>query len=514
MNILYTWVGNSDLKAPDSGDRHGPIADALRGLSKERKEPWCVVLLQDYERPEDKAKGERYLSWLEGWLDKKQYIDLGLVPISKAESGTDPTSYIWVYDTMRRVVNENPKKLRAPFSRHYLVGPGTPTMAACTIILSRLKNYHGSLWQTDERSRPLGYRKLELPFGGHLEEVPDPQSSLAEPTSAIILESLSTKHAWELAERAANSALPVLILGSTGTGKEEIAKHIHKESKRCKAELVTVNCGAIPPDLIASELFGYVKGAFTGAVENTIGVFETAQGGTVFLDEIGELPLAAQAALLRVLQNKKIRPIGASKEREVDFRVVAATHRNLWEEVKKGTFREDLYYRLACIIIKLEDLQDRQEDLFSMIEQFWKSIIQENGGFPGRELTVGARERLLEHQWPGNVRELKSTLTRMAFLARDISVEGDIVNEAISQGMFLRGGDSMKEDKADPSICSNPASEPFFAPDGHTWKEKITYYRRYLIETELQNTGGNKTQAAKKLGISAQQLARILKERA
>lgn len=510
MNVLYTWVGKSDLKAPQPGNKAGPIADALRGLSEENKGEWRVVLLQDCDRSENNSEGERYCSWLKkefGEQRQKIKITLHLEQIDKTKPGDDPTSYLWVYDKMRERIGKHDQEIPKPFSRHYLVGPGTPTMAACTIIFSRLKNYQGSLWLSDVRSE-RGYGKLELPFDLSLEEAPDPQSEWKEPVSENIVRSPSTVHAWELATRAANSAFPVLILGNTGTGKEEIAKHIHQDSQRTGSGFVPINCGAIPPDLVASELFGHVKGAFTGAVQDKAGAFEAAQGGTIFLDEIGELPLAAQIALLRVLQTKTIRRVGASEERPVDFRVIAATHRNLWQMVQDGKFREDLYYRLACIIIKLEDLKDRQEDLVVMIERFWKSVTQENKGFPGRDISEGAHQRLLEHQWPGNIRELKSALTRMAFLARKQSVGRDIANEAITQGAEPH---STGVDQADPSMCSNPAFKTLVDLDGNTWNEKMVNYRRCLIEAELQKTGGNKSQAAKNLGITPQHLAKVFK---
>ena len=430
MNVLYTWIGKSDLRAVEGSGRQGPVADTLLHLPVDRLER--VVLLFDCAAGAEEL-GANYRSWLNDQLRQaSKSVVATLAPITQG----DPTSFNWVYDAMRKVVAESEAGKPAR-ERHYLVGPGTPTMAACTLILSRLAACKGTLWQVDEKS-PQGCRRLELPFDLNLEDGPDPASRAraGEPLNKlpdeVVVDSPGARHAWRLAERAAQSRWPVLILGSTGSGKEELTKHLFEHSG-LKGPLRSVNCGAIPDNLIEAELFGYKKGAFTGARDAHPGIFEAAADGMVFLDEVGELPLGAQTKLLRVLQEKTITRLGEHEERSINCRIVAATHRKLWQAVQDGRFRADLYYRLAGLIIELPDLVQRPEDIRTMIRRFWQQIVEENPGFPGRELGDAAHRRLLTHSWPGNVRELKATLVRVAFLAEAPHVTADDVELALAK---------------------------------------------------------------------------------
>lgn len=222
---------------------------------------------------------------------------------------------------------------------------------------------------------------------------------------------------WKIVERVAQADPPVLIEGETGTGKEVVARAIHRQSKRSKAPFVAVNCAALSRELIESELFGHVKGAFTGAVNTTKGRFEAADGGTLFLDEIGEIDPALQAKLLRVLQEKSFERVGDTATRRVDVRILAATNQNLQDNVKAGRFREDLYYRLNVVSLKIPPLRERREDLIDLIE-FYLAKYAVSLGREALALSEEARRFLLSYGFPGNIRELQNILERACLLAK------------------------------------------------------------------------------------------------
>jgi len=286
---------------------------------------------------------------------------------------------------------------------------------------------------------------------------------------------------FRTAAKAAQYKTTVLILGDSGTGKELIARAIHFESERANMPLVPVNCGGIPETLLESELFGYKKGAFTGADKNKNGLFQEADGGTIFLDEIGELPLALQVKLLRVLQENEVRMIGDSKSTKIDVRVIAATARDLAEEVKKGAFREDLFYRLNVLSIKIPPLRDRMEDIPLLCDHFIARFNRRlNKKIEG--ISPAAMARLLEYPWPGNVRELENAIERAVVLAEEPLLQPDHFPSGLG-GQF--GGHQMDE---------------FF--DGHSLKAAQKLMEQKLITKALKETGGNRTQAARLLEIS------------
>src|SRR5215831_73666 len=231
----------------------------------------------------------------------------------------------------------------------------------------------------------------------------------------IIAHSKAMQDVLELALRVAPTDATVLIQGESGTGKELIAKAIHHASRRAKGPFVAVNCGALPEPLLESEIFGHVKGAFTGATVNKKGLFEEAHGGTVFLDEIGEMPLALQVKLLRALQDGEVRPVGSNQPIIVDVRVLAATNRDLTYLMQQGKLREDLFYRLNVIPVVLPPLRERREDIPVLAEHFLGHFGQKQGGL--FRLSAEAVERLLRYPWPGNVRELENAMERIAILA-------------------------------------------------------------------------------------------------
>jgi two-component system response regulator AtoC len=286
---------------------------------------------------------------------------------------------------------------------------------------------------------------------------------------------------FKLAEKAAQYNTTVLICGESGTGKELIARGIHFSGQRAKKSLVPVNCGGIPENLLESELFGYKKGAFTGADRDKKGLFEEADGGTIFLDEIAELPLSLQVKLLRVLQENEIRAVGDSKAKKIDVRVIAATEKNLEEAIREGTFREGLFYRLNVLPIKLPPLSSRPEDIPLLCHHFIDRFnISLKKGIKG--ITPAAMSLLLKHSWPGNVRELENMIERAVVLAEDTIL--------LPQNFPPELGAESDTDKMDDLF------------EGYSLKAAQKVLEEKLIIRSLKATAGNRTKAARMLEIS------------
>ncbi len=226
-------------------------------------------------------------------------------------------------------------------------------------------------------------------------------------------------------DKVAATDARVLITGGNGTGKELVAHWLHEKSDRAKAPMIEVNCAAIPSELIESELFGHVKGSFTGANKDRAGKFESANGGTIFLDEIGDMSLSAQAKVLRALQESRISRVGSDKDIKVNVRVIAATNKNLMEEIAEGRFREDLYHRLAVILIKVPALNDRREDIPLLVDFFTKKIAEEQGT-PVKEFSAEAVQLLQEYDWTGNIRELRNIVERLIILGEKTVSKNDV----------------------------------------------------------------------------------------
>lgn len=286
---------------------------------------------------------------------------------------------------------------------------------------------------------------------------------------------------FRLAEKVAQYNTTVLITGESGTGKELIARGIHFHGDRSNGPLVPINCGGIPETLLESELFGYKKGAFTGADKNKKGLFEEAASGTIFLDEIGELPISLQVKLLRVLQENEIRPIGESKTRKIDVRVVAATAKNLENEIRRGSFREDLFYRLNVMPIQIPPLRERLEDVPLLCDHFMDRFNKALGKCI-TEIAPAVMSLLVKHSWPGNVRELENVVERAVVLA-----EGNILlPEHLPPGIGMQ-----------PKILQGDN-----AFSGYSLKEAQKVMEERLIIKALKETGGNRTRSAKLLEIS------------
>ncbi|HVU00312.1 MAG TPA: sigma-54 dependent transcriptional regulator [Polyangiaceae bacterium] len=251
--------------------------------------------------------------------------------------------------------------------------------------------------------------------------------------SAFVAESEAMRAVSDLVHRVADTAVPVLVVGETGTGKGLVARALHSNGARAGAPFVTVNCATLPEHLLESELFGHTRGAFTGATTDRVGLFEAANGGTVFLDEIGELSPGLQAKLLDVLERSVVRAVGANRERPVDARVVAATHRNLRDSVTEGRFREDLLYRLDVVTIQIPPLRQRREDVPALVEHFLRESFARHPGSRIQRFSPDAMRRLVEYGWPGNVRELEHYVERTVLLGKNSVVEVEDLPPAMTR---------------------------------------------------------------------------------
>ncbi|SHK02806.1 sigma-54-dependent transcriptional regulator [Epilithonimonas mollis] len=243
----------------------------------------------------------------------------------------------------------------------------------------------------------------------------------------MVGESAALKRIQEIIDKVAPSDARVMITGPNGAGKELVAHAIHSQSERSRGPMVEVNCAAIPSELIESELFGHVKGSFTGAIKDKSGKFEQATGGTIFLDEIGDMSLVAQAKVLRALQESKVSPVGSDKEIKVDVRVIAATNKNLTKEIEAGKFREDLFHRLSVIEINVPSLNDRKEDIPLLVEYFTQVISNENGSTP-KKFDERSIKALQQYDWTGNIRELRNVVERLIILGADPVTADDVAN--------------------------------------------------------------------------------------
>jgi DNA-binding NtrC family response regulator len=310
----------------------------------------------------------------------------------------------------------------------------------------------------------------------------------------IVGEHASIREVSQQIQRVAGTDSTVLLLGESGTGKELFARAVHHLSPRRQQPFVALNCAAIPEGLVENELFGHEKGAFTGAGARKIGKMDLAHRGTLFLDEIGELPLAIQAKLLRVLEERQFERVGGTQSIEVDVRIVVATNRNLRQLIEEKLFREDLYFRIAAVPLTIPPLRERGTDVLLLAQTFLEKFSREFAK-PGLELSMEASERLSNYRWPGNVRELQNTLERAVILADGLSIPAD--------GLQLPA--------ARPDVESLPAG---MLPESFSWDgsleeitgRAVTHVERVVLESALRECKWNKTRAAVKLGVSPKTL--------
>ena len=495
--VLLCWIGATDLSASQGDDvGEGPIAQAVEKFGFDE-----VFLISNYLKPEDRVRVAAYVEW-----GKKR----SLTPHQLYEEElSSPTHFGEIYEAAVRVCTAALGERRDQVELTFHLSPGTPAMAAVWIILAKTR-FPAELI---ESSRKHGVQTASIPFDISAEFLPDlllkPDEQLRSASAEKPIKSANfadiyyrspiMAHLVERAQRVALRNVPVLLEGESGTGKELFARAIHQHSRRGDKPFIAVNCGAIPESLVESELFGHEKGAFTGADALRKGHFESANKGTIFLDEIGELPKDMQVRLLRVLQEGEVVRLGTSEPISVDVRIVAATNRTLIEEVGEGRFREDLFYRLAVAYLKLPPLRERPGDLGLLIDHSLEQINRENEGQPGyqrKKISPNARNMLLNHDWPGNIRELQNTLRRAM-----VWTDSEILKEQDIEEAFLPTYDKGGED-----ILNRPLDGDFSLPDliGEV-------ARHYLQRAEEESK--TKTEAAERLGLPNRQTFNNWKEK-
>jgi len=483
-NILTCWIGLTDIKASTNINDVGlgPIGQAATSMVFDE-----IDLISD----RSDAESRRYIAWL------KNKSQSSIILHQKKLSS--PTHFGEIYESAVSVIAEIIKQHIDEISLTFHLSPGTPAMAAVWIIISKTR-FPATLIESSIKE---GVKTVSVPFDISAEFIPDllrkPDARLEQLSSClppeapefrhIIYRSPNMKRLVAKARYIAPRSVSVLIEGESGTGKELIARAIHESSPRCGKPFVAVNCGAIPSELIESELFGHEKGAFTGADKIKKGYFESADTGTLFLDEIGELSLAAQVKLLRALQGKEIVRVGASVPKKIDVRMIAATNRDLIAEVTTGRFRSDLFYRIAVATLKLPPLKDRPGDIGLLIDYFMDHINKESVHDPyykHKKISPAARNFMVQHNWPGNIRELQNTLLRAAIWSPDAVIQLEDIQEAIIPSSAMTAD----------NLLNQPIGSGFNLP------ALMQQMAKHYLKRALDETKGNKTKAAQMLGLS------------
>jgi two-component system, NtrC family, nitrogen regulation response regulator NtrX len=398
-------------------------------------------------------------------------------------------------ETLRRIRAEWPGQAVVMISGHANVEGAVEAMKAGAMDF---------LEKGFSKARVLSSTEAALERGRLRREVRDLRARL-DGQGEILGESAGVEAVREQIARVAPTPARVLITGESGTGKELVARAICRGSQRADKAYLRLNCAAVPEELIESELFGVVKGAYTGAVETRQGKFGAADGGTLFLDEIGDMSLRAQTKLLRALQEGEIEKVGSHETEKVDVRVLAATNKNLEEEVAAGRFREDLYYRLAVVPIALPSLRARKDDLPLLVAHFAESYCREND-LPRREFSVELVERLQRHAWPGNIRELRNVVERLLIMG-----EGEIL-QPIDLPPELREGAPAPVGAAASLSGDDPFAAIVEVLTGSSLKESRQRFEQALVNSALERHGGNVTRAARDLGLERTNLHKKIKQ--
>lgn len=486
---LISWIGNADHAASEGtleqGD--GPIATALLSGSKFDR----VCLLTNYGH-------ERSAAFC-AWLEKRCGYSSSAVDLQQIDL-VSPINYASIYEEVSRHLTALGLP-REEVQLTFHLSPGTPAMAAIWIMLAKTR-FPAKLIQTSQKN---GLEAVDFTFdlasdflpeflqrsGERIERLSRGPKESSPHFSKILHRSEIVEQQIQLARRIAAHDVPVLILGETGTGKELFAEAIRASSERAQKPFIAVNCGAIAPDLANSELFGHVKGAFTGATGNRKGHFQEAHGGTLFLDEVGDLPPETQVRLLRALQAKEVTPLGDSKPIKVDVRIIAATHRDLAADVAAGKFREDLFHRLAVGILRLPPLRERDGDIGLLADAFMAQINDDGRGKPEwqeKKLSEHANKFLLTHSWPGNIRELYHTLLRAAIWSNGAEIQLEELQAAIIQT-------PQREERGTNKTITQ----------GFDLQRLLDEISSDYIQKALAQTGNRKTLAAKRLGFANHQ---------
>ena len=486
MRTLVAWLGGADLhSAGDDGKNGvGPIARVLQEQDFD-----SVLLLNNYPKKQSAHYGP--------WIRKQTGGDVEI----RAVELTSPTEFGEIYEAAVAAVSDLKKGANTETEITFHLSPGTPQMATVWVILAKTRFPEAALVESSEKG---GVKSVAIPFDLSAEYLSDllrePDLKLQRLTEGlppdapqfegIIHRSAVMQRAVALARRLAAHSIPVMIEGESGTGKELFARAIHNASLRSKNALVPVNCGAIPKDLFDSQLFGHKKGAFTGADKMHKGYFEAADGGTIFLDEVGELPLEIQVKLLRVLQEGEVTRLGESTPIKVDVRVIAATNKVLSKQIDEGEFRQDLFYRLVVGYIRLPPLRARKGDLGLLLECLLDDVNDKQKDQPGyvqKKLSAGAKNLLIRYDWPGNIREMINTLHRASFC----SVEKTITSEDIKDSLLEAPVNSSNGD----GILNKPIEE------GIDLEELIDTVKVHYIKRALEERDGKISGAAELLGV-------------
>ncbi len=483
-SVLLAWIGRADLKAAavDTAADLGPIGQAVTARTFDH-----IVLLNDMSEAE--------VAGYDGWLRRKSKatVVVRYFPLSS------PMHYGEIYNAVMAAVAWTQEKYGQKSKLTFHVSPGTSAMAAIWIIVAKTRFDAELLGSSKEE----GVATVNVPFDLAAEFIPaavaQTSKDLArlaegprpeEPKFGDILHrSEVMKHLVRRARQAAPFTESVFIEGESGTGKQLLAEAIHGESPRKGRPFVQVNCGAIPKELFESLFFGHTKSSFTGANTDHDGFFEQADGGTLFLDEVGELSPEHQVKLLRVLQEKKVRPVGGKADLPVDVRIIAATNRDLLEDVRSGRFREDLYFRLAILVLKVPPLRERQGDVSYLLDKMVEKLNGEFGKRPGavqKKLSTSARNLLLRHGWPGNVRELEATLRR-AF----IWSKGPVIDDGEARDALLPALRA-----ASPEVLGRPLGDGFNLP------ELLAEVARHYLSRAMKEARGHKTKATSLVGLA------------
>ncbi|MEE2024867.1 sigma-54 dependent transcriptional regulator [Alkalimonas sp. MEB004] len=484
MNVLISWLGKTDIEKMKQNElasiatlatRHTVSFDEILILANAWEEDW-----QSYE----------------DWLNKRLHImDRPATASIVHQSMDSPTNYQAIAAIMQRHLEH----LSTSNNRIYInLTSGTPAMTAISVLFGK-GIYDCRFLQSGPDN---SVEEVHIPFDFAATYARVARTSISAKVMAgpdfngafndLVAQSASMQVLIQQASRLALTDLPALILGESGTGKEVLATAIHAGSSRSAKVLKTINCGALPENLVDSILFGHVKGAFTGADKEHAGLFEQANGGTLFLDEVGELTPAVQVKLLRVLQQGEITRVGDSKTRRVDVRILAATHRPLISMVADGTFREDLFYRLAVGVIELPPLRQRREDIPVLVSQILAEINATFAKIPdyqSKKISDSAINFIKEQPWPGNIRALWNTLSRAVLWAKsdELSLQ-DIA------GVQLQ----LKSNSQD-----NHSLPPLVA--GFDVQQYIDGIKEKIIVAALEQTGGNLSKSAKLLGLANHQ---------
>jgi len=489
LKCLLAWIGRQDLEGAAVEPPTGPIVDFLRVYSDVQ-----TVLLSDWSETERTTYAKR--------LEGIAHAPMDVRPVKLA----DPTDYLGVYRYADGVLSELAKRFHLDEIAVH-TSPGTSTMAAVWVLLAKTKYEGVKLFKSwiDKKSGASRTAELQIPFSLSLEILPELAARRAElleadsqpelPSTnafdAIVRRSTTMQRLIRDAHKAALFPNPILILGESGTGKELLARAIHAASPRATGPWNAMNCAAIPRELLDSELFGHVRGAFTGAVGERQGRFEACNGGTLFLDEIGDVPPETQVRLLRVLQESEIQRVGESKTRKVDVRIIAATNRDLVAEMQKGLFRDDLFYRLAVLVFRILPLRERREDILPLADHFLSRLNERARDIPTAErktLSPSARTFAEEYRWPGNVRELENTMARAFALVPGDSLKGDDL-------------------RAHVIPTSHPPTQQgeLAIMKNFNLNKELEAIERGLIEQAMREAGGVKERAAKLLGLASRQ---------